>query len=126
MVFKLEVRSTPKPLLLENLPRNLWSLAWNLWKTQNLPRHLLWTTSGALRVGKRCSQQNSATSNKGIATRSDQGLLALLLGTKSYWEQERNMFLLASLLLVVRPGAPSSVRSLLVAMPGAPSSEHCY
>ena len=30
--------------------------------------------------------------------------------------------LVASLLLVVRPGAPNSVRSLLVAMPGAPSS----
>ena len=34
----------------------------------------------------------------------------------------KNCLLVASLLLVVRPGAPSSVRLLLVAMPGAPSS----
>ena len=34
----------------------------------------------------------------------------------------QSLLLVASLLLVVRPGAPSSVRSLLVAMPGAPSS----
>ena len=43
-------------------------------------------------------------------------------GLYLYVYDKGKMVLVASLLLVVRPGAPSSVRTLLVAMPFAPSS----